>query len=606
MRDKFGLEFRIVDSDLMKQLRRERGLHVNPWTHFPRLIASIDYLKRDRPMRLFREVLPADGEPTYPRKFDLLIVDEAHNVAPPGAVHYAVDSQRTAAVRTLCPHFEHKLFLTATPHNGYPESFAALLELLDNQRFARAVHPNREQLGAVMVRRLKSELPGFPVREIEHLEVDYTKAERRVHEALRLYTQARQQHASSHAERYATEFVLKLLKKRLFSSPAAFASTLEKHAASLTTAQRVRRPAQPSERILRQYLEGLEEETADDEQFEENSVEAVEGATRLFRDLTAEEAKLLSELRAWASAAAERADSKAQKLIRWLKETLQPDDHWNDQRVLIFTEYRTTQKWLHDLLATHGLAGGDRLLTLYGGMADDEREEIKEAFQADPAVSRVRILLATDAASEGINLQNHCYRLVHYEIPWNPNRMEQRNGRLDRHGQKAPVVLVHHFVARGFDRHRDQPVNSPGELEGDLEFLMRAALKVEQIREDLGKVGPVIATQVEEAMLGRRHRLDTARAEREATQPRDMLRLERDLRAQVQRLSTSATASTRRDRGSGSRSRSRRDARCWTGCSSSTISGMRRKRSRRSNQAGRRRGAPGAESKGTAAAQAWA
>ncbi|RME96981.1 MAG: helicase, partial [Chloroflexi bacterium] len=117
LREKFGLEFRIVDAELMKTLRRRRGLHVNPWTHFPRLITSIDFLKRDRPMRLFKEVLPAEGESIYPRKFDLLVVDEAHNVAPSGRGRYATDSLRTTAIRTIVPHFEHKLFLTATPHN---------------------------------------------------------------------------------------------------------------------------------------------------------------------------------------------------------------------------------------------------------------------------------------------------------------------------------------------------------------------------------------------------------------------------------------------------------------------------------------------------------
>ena len=94
----------------------------------------------------------------YPRKFDLLIVDEAHNCAPSGRGKYATDSLRTKALRLLAPHFEHKLFLTATPHNGYPESFSALLELLDNQRFARSTQPDRKQLDAVMVRRMKSEL----------------------------------------------------------------------------------------------------------------------------------------------------------------------------------------------------------------------------------------------------------------------------------------------------------------------------------------------------------------------------------------------------------------------------------------------------------------
>src|SRR5437870_7568112 len=146
MRDKFGLEFRIVDSELMRDLRRKRGIHVNPWTHFPRLITSIDFLKRERPLRLFKETLPAEGESIYPRRYDVLILDEAHNCAPAGRGKYATDSLRTEAVRTLAPHFEHKLFLTATPHNGYPESFTALLELLDNQRFASCTPPDRKHL----------------------------------------------------------------------------------------------------------------------------------------------------------------------------------------------------------------------------------------------------------------------------------------------------------------------------------------------------------------------------------------------------------------------------------------------------------------------------
>ena len=114
MRDKFGLDFRIVDSAMMRDLRRKRGIHVNPWTHFPRLITSIDFLKRERPLRLFQETLPGEGDATYPRKFDMLIVDEAHNCAPSGRGRYATDSLHTQALRVMVPHFEHKLFLTAT------------------------------------------------------------------------------------------------------------------------------------------------------------------------------------------------------------------------------------------------------------------------------------------------------------------------------------------------------------------------------------------------------------------------------------------------------------------------------------------------------------
>ncbi|MDQ1252231.1 MAG: hypothetical protein QG646_1349, partial [Euryarchaeota archaeon] len=241
MREKFGLDFRIVDTELMKQLRRQRGLHVNPWMHFPRLITSIDFLKRERPIRLFREVLPAEGESIYPRKFDMLIVDEAHNVAPSGKGKYATDSLRTTAIRQLTPHFEHKIFVTATPHNGYPESFSALLELIDNQRFARGIPPDRNQLQAIMVRRLKTDLPPnwdgserFHARQLMAIEVDYTDEEKQVHRWLTEYTRLRQENAKDQSEVFATEFVLKLLKKRLFSSPAAFATTLAQHQKSLS------------------------------------------------------------------------------------------------------------------------------------------------------------------------------------------------------------------------------------------------------------------------------------------------------------------------------------------------------------------------------------
>ena len=217
----------------------------------------------------------------------------------------------------------------------------------------------------------------------------------------------------------------------------------------------------------------------------------------------------------------------------WIATVLRPDGEWGTERVIIFTEYRATQKWLFDLLASEDLASDDRLMTLYGGMDSKDREKVKAAFQANPAISPVRILLATDAASEGLDLQNHCSQLIHYEIPWNPNRMEQRDGRVDRHGQRASAVWIYHFVGKGFEQAALG--SKPGELEGDLEFLMRAALKVNTIREDLGKVGPVIAIQVEETMLGRRGALDTTVAEREAQPLRRLMKFERSVQDRIAR-----------------------------------------------------------------------
>lgn len=536
MRDKFGLEFRIVDSETISQLRRKRGIHVNPWSHFPRLITSIDFLKRERQFRSFRETLPAGDQPSYPRAYDLLIVDEAHNVAPSGRGKYATDSMRTLAIRSLVPHFEHKLFLSATPHNGYRESFAALLELLDNQRFARAVTPDRNQLDAVMVRRMKSELKlrwdgsrRFAERVVKHLEVPYTDEERQAHRALQQYSERRLKQATSDGARTAAEFVLKLLKKRLFSSPAAFGITLEKHLATVGA----RRSGTTSTAAARDIAD-FSDDYADDDEYELDTGEVVAAVSQTLSPLSTEEQALLRQLRDYAAKTSLRPDCKAQTLIDWLKATLRPGGQWNQARVIIFTEYRATQKWLYDLLAREGFAADGRLEMIYGGMPNDQREPIKAAFQAHPKEAPVRILLATDAASEGVNLQNHCSRLIHFEIPWNPNRMEQRNGRVDRHGQQAPEVQIHHFVGRGFDTART--AGKVGDLEADLEFLMRAALKVETIREDLGKVGPVIAAQVEEAMLGRRTRLDTTRAEQEAEPVRRMLKFERKLREQLEKL----------------------------------------------------------------------
>ena len=195
MQEKFGLEFRIVDTDYVKRLRRERGLHANPWTSFPRLITSMDWAKQGEGLRLLRDALPPHV--SHPRKFDLLIIDEAHNVAPTVG-RYAVESLRTRLVRLAAPHFQHKLFLTATPHDGYTESFTALLELLDDQRFARNVLPSDPQLTRVMVRRLKSDLVDangkriYPERKLEALPVEYEGDERNARSQLDAYIKSRE------------------------------------------------------------------------------------------------------------------------------------------------------------------------------------------------------------------------------------------------------------------------------------------------------------------------------------------------------------------------------------------------------------------------------
>jgi superfamily II DNA or RNA helicase len=521
MAEKFGLEFRIIDTDSVKHSRRERGLHANPWTSFPRLIASIDWAKQGEGIRLLRDVLPP--QPTFPRRFDMLVVDEAHNVVPTVG-KYAVESLRTRLVRLLAPHFQHKLFLTATPHDGYTESFTALLELLDDQRFSRNILPPEDQLARVMVRRLKSDLVDaegkklYPVRRLEALNVEYTSDEREARQLLEQYIVSREK--QDEREGSASHFVHQLLRKRLASSPAAFMATLARHTATLEGRGEARRSSGLDDRILRRAIAKAEEDYADDDTREAAETEAIEEASRRLRPLLSDEEKLLGRLRSWAEQASHRPDSKAEALLRWLEENLRPNGQWVNARVILFTEYRATQKWLHEILASRDF-GGDRLALLFGGMDPKEREGIKAAFQADPRESPVRILLATDAASEGIDLQNHCNLLVHVEIPYNPNVMEQRNGRVDRHGQKQGEVVIWH------------PVDADG---GHGDDILRALRKLDSMRADMGSVNPVIAPQLPALLEGRRRELDTGLAEKRIERARRYVKAERELRERVAKL----------------------------------------------------------------------
>lgn len=537
MQEKFGLEFHIVDTEYVKRLRRQRGIHINPWTSYPRLIASMDWMKSGEGLRLLKDTLP--HHVTYPRKFDILVVDEAHNIAPAAATKYALESQRTRLIRLLAPHFTHHLFLSATPHNGYQESFTSLLELLDDQRFARTVMPDEKQLQRVMVRRLKSDIKDangnalFPERKLEPLEVEYSEEEKQVHELLRAYTAERSLSVKGTKFEYGTDFVNMLLKKRLFSSPLAFALTLAKHYETLKNPKPTRDRDAMDERILRKAILKTEEEYSDDGLVEDSFNEAVEVVGELAPPLSSSQRNMLDQLTAWAETNKNCADSKAKSLLAWLEDHLKSNGQWNDKRVILFTEYRATHAWLNQILAANGYAG-DRLMSLHGGMDTPERETVKAAFQASPKDSPVRILLATDAASEGIDLQNHCNYLIHIEIPWNPNVMEQRNGRIDRHGQKEGSVFIWHPVGKGFSPN--DVAAKPGDIKGDHEYLMRAVLKIGRIREDLGSVGPVIAKQIEEAMIGKRSQMDTAAAEAKADQAKKFIAAEKRLQERIARL----------------------------------------------------------------------
>ncbi|XKK41949.1 SWF/SNF helicase family protein [Nocardiopsis sp. ARC36] len=163
-------------------------------------------------------------------------------------------------------------------------------------------------------------------------------------------------------------------------------------------------------------------------------------------------------MHAWALTHEAQPDAKARRLIDHLKAICKPDKHWTNERVVVFTEYRDTQSWLRSLLAQAGL-GGEQVKEMHGGMGTEEREALRVAFQKDPTEHPLRILIATDAASEGIDLQRHCHRLVNYDIPFNPTSWSSASAGSTGTGRRSPrgLPLRGHRLGEGDRLLRGRP-----------------------------------------------------------------------------------------------------------------------------------------------------
>ena len=491
MREKFGLEFEIVNSELMARVRRSHGLSANPLRLFPRVIVSIAWLPGPRAQRLLRAAASDIGQPNSARRyaFDVLVVDEAHHVAPSspttagGARGYAVDSKRTIAVRDLSKLCEHRLFLSATPHNGHSESFTALLEMIDNRRFSRGATVDENALQEVTVRRLKRDIKdkGFQERTVKQIGFTPSDDEQaRFAELERILADS----ARANGNPRAGGLVAMLLKKRFLSSPYAFGSTLAAYVEA-----RAGRAVPGRDDWLHDdyYYEVLGSKQSDEE---EGAVEQPEFETlrraKSADPLSAARPEQLERLYQWGLSFDSRPDSRLRALIEWLQAICRPDGrNWTNERVVIFTEYTATLAWIVGVLRQHGY-DEKRLAVIQGSTDTDQRELIRAWFNADPSTQPLRVLVATDAAGEGIDLQTHCHRLVNFDVPFNPSRLEQRIGRIDRYGQlRQPEVYL--FT----------PERGASTYEADLDFMRRIAVKVATIGEDLGSVNPVIDADIQ-------------------------------------------------------------------------------------------------------------
>ncbi|MEN9541094.1 MAG: hypothetical protein RLZZ459_1185, partial [Cyanobacteriota bacterium] len=360
---------------------------------------------------------------------------------------------------------------------------------------------------AVLVRRLKDDLrialnEAFPERIVEPLRIPRGSLppdtpELELSRLLQRYRKQREarllaEEASKRAIN-ADRLVITNLQKRLLSSVEAFARTLAVHQRSLAARQQ-------SERLSRmELLEGgisADSELAELSDDEVLDLEDAQTRSALRQTLEADQSdqQLLEAMAKIANSHRHRPDPRIEKLADWVQQHLCPglgsaDLQWQPTRLLIFTDYVDTKRYLEQQLQE--LLGEEeadrRVASFSGGMSEDNRERLKARFNADPDQEPLRILIATDAAREGVNLQNHCRHLIHFDIPWNPSKLEQRNGRIDRKLQQAPQVWCHYFLLE--DRPEDRV----------MEVLIE---KTEVIRKELGSLSPLVQQQVEEALEG--------------------------------------------------------------------------------------------------------
>jgi hypothetical protein len=361
-----------------------------------------------------------------------------------------------------------------------------------------------------MVRRLKQDLReigdrDFPERHIIPMVIDGlpdNAPELELARLLQEYRSCREERLKDAAKstQVTAMLVMTSLQKRLLSSIEAFARTLRVHRAAIARQAEKQRIATTRNFSLLKESPGSDDERADlseDEIQAEEDAQMAAATQSAAEAVSARELELLEKMTQIAESTRHRPDGRVKKLIEWVQRNQcpdlgQPGARWNNRRVLIFTEYTDTKRYLEHQLQQAML--GERSLTIAlsdrerewidvftGGMGDEQRERVKSAFNADPQHHPLRILIATDAAREGVNLQNHCADLFHFDVPWNPSRMEQRNGRIDRKLQRESEVRCHYFYLA--QRPEDRVID----------VLVKKTVTIQQ---ELGSLSPVIERNI--------------------------------------------------------------------------------------------------------------
>ena len=425
---KFHLRFEILTND-----RIESAVSGNIFTEINYCICRLDKLARNDDIQHKLEAT----------EWDLIVCDEAHKMSATvwgGEVKYTRRFQLGRLLSNITKNF---LLLTATPHNGKEEDFHLFLSLIDPDRF-EGTHGNSQQavdVSDIMRRLVKEELlkfdgkPLFPERIAYTVDYDLSPAEAQLYQAVTSYVQEEFNRADNlEKERKNTVgFALTILQRRLASSPEAIYQSLKRRRERLEHRLAEERLGKRAAVYGALFSEDFDEDDLapeEQENIEERVVDRA-SASATIEELEAE-IHILKNLEKMANdVRISGVDRKWDELSKLLQDN--GDMFGKDgqrEKLIIFTEHKDTLNYLTGKIRSL-LGSAEAVVTIHGGMLRDERRKTEELFRQD---KNVRILIATDAAGEGINLQR-AHLMINYDLPWNPNRLEQRFGRIHRIGQ---------------------------------------------------------------------------------------------------------------------------------------------------------------------------
>ena len=428
---KFNLRFEIITND-----RIESAVTGNVFTELNLCIVRLDKLSRNDEIQ----------EKLRVTDWDLIVCDEAHKMSATiwnGEIKYTKRFQLGRLLSSISRHF---LLLTATPHNGKEEDFQLFMSLIDQDRFEGVARSGNQAVDVsdVMRRLVKEDLlkfdgtPLFPERKAYTVNYALSLLEFKLYAAVTDYVQGEFNRADQlNSERKTTiGFALTILQRRLASSPEAIYQSLKRRRERLENRLAEERfNKRAAEYRVTEYYDYDDDYDDDDmpsaelEDIEEKVVDQATAAQTI-SELEAEIATLKKLERMANDVRQSGEDKKWEELSRLLQDDGNMFTGGSREKLIIFTEHRDTLRYLTGKIRS--LLGTDEaVVNMHGGMLRDERRKVEELFKQD---KQVRILIATDAAGEGINLQR-AHLMVNYDLPWNPNRIEQRFGRIHRIGQ---------------------------------------------------------------------------------------------------------------------------------------------------------------------------